>query len=322
MENLSFLTDPIFLNSIFRFVAPILFAALGGMLCTHVGITNIALEGFIVMGCFGAVLGSYFLKSAFLGVITGVLFSVLVSLLYAFLKVSFGADEVVVGLALNLFCSSMTVFLLRSIFKVTGSFTSPDLKGLGIINIPFIRSIPIVGPLFSGHTALIYISWLFVFLTYILLYRTAFGLRMRGVGEHSEASSTLGVNVHKTKYIAILLSGVLCGLAGAQLSLGNVTMFVEDMSSGRGWIAIVANLLGQSLPLGVFLSSLLFGFVTSLSFRFQGLGWASELTEMLPYIITIISLVLVYIFSDKKMKRPSKEILAYKNEQMNHRTDG
>lgn len=273
MEGSLNLLDPIFLNSIFRFVTPILLAALGGMLCTRVGITNIALEGHMIMGCFGALLGSYYLQSAFFGVLVGVGFSLIVAMIFAFLRVNFEADEIVVGLAVNLFGTSLSIFLLRTIFQVTGSFTSPNLRGLGKINLPFLHNIPVIGPLLSGHTVLVYISWLCVIITYVLLFNTTLGLRMRGVGEHPEASATLGVNVKNTHYIAILACGVLCGLAGSQLSLGNVTMFVEEMSSGRGWIAIVATLMGQAHPVGVFLASTLFGFVTSLSFRIQGLGW-------------------------------------------------
>lgn len=312
MENTINLLEPILLNSIFRFVTPILFAALGGMLCTRAGITNIALEGHMIMGCFGAVFGSYYLKNPFLGVLVGVGMAMALALIFAFLRVDFGADEVVVGLAVNLFGTSLTVFLLRSIFKVTGTFSSPELKGLPVIDIPLIRDIPILGPLVSGHTPLVYFSWLCTVALYFLLFNTRLGLHIRGVGEHPEAAATMGVNVRKNQYFAILVCGGLCGLAGAQLSLGNVTMFVEEMSSGRGWIAIVASLLGQSHPAGVFLASTLFGFVSSLSFRIQGLGWAQEFTEMLPYVITIISLVVVYVYADRKKRRPTAEILKLK----------
>lgn len=314
MQSTINLLDPIFLNSIFRFVTPILLAALGGMLCTRVGITNIALEGHMIMGCFGAVLGSYYLQSALGGVLVGMAFAIATALLFAILRVNFNADEVVVGLAVNLFSTSITIFLLRTIFQVTGTFASPELRGLGTISLPVMKNIPVIGPLLSGHTALVYFSWLCVVITYVLLFNTTLGLRMRGVGEHAAASATLGVSVKRIHYFAVLACGALCGLAGAQLSLGNVTMFVEEMSGGRGWIAIVATLLGQAHPIGVFLASTLFGFVTSLSFRIQGLGWPQEFTEMLPYVITIVSLVIVYILSDNKLKRATPEILELKEQ--------
>ena len=306
--------DPIFLNSIFRFVTPILFAALGGLLCSRVGIVNISLEGHMIMGSFGAVLGSYYLKSAFLGVLVGILFSMAAALIFAFLRVSFGADEIIVGLAINIFGTSLTIFLLRTIFQVTGSFASPEIQGLSNFRIPIINSLPVLGPLISNHTVLVYFSWVCVFLINMFLFKTKLGLRMRGIGKNPEAATTLGVNVKKTQYVAILACGFLCGLAGAQLSLGNVVMFVEEMTGGRGWTAIVANLLGQAHPVGVFLSSILFGFVSSLSFRIQGLGWPQEFTEMLPYVITIISLVIVYVLSDSKLKKQTKDIVRLKKQ--------
>jgi simple sugar transport system permease protein len=304
--------DPIFLNSVFRFVTPILFAALGGLLCDRVGIVNIALEGQMVMGCFGAILGSYYLQNALLGVLVGILFSMVSALIFAFLRVNFGADEIIVGLAVNLLGTSLTTFLLRSIFQVTGSFASPDIIGLENIRIPLLHYFPVLESLLSDQTILVYFSWVCVIFIYFILFNTTLGLQMRGIGENPKAATTLGVNVKKTQYVAILACGALCGLAGAQLSLGNVVMFVEEMSGGRGWIAIVATLLGQAHPIGVFLSSTLFGFVSSLSFRIQGLGWPQEFTEMLPYVITIISLVIVYILQDSKFKKRTKDILQHK----------
>lgn len=307
MDLLVNLFDPVFLNSLFRFMTPIFFAALGGALCERVGIVNINLEGQMLMGSFGAVLGSYFLQSAFLGILAAMAFSMFLALIFAVLRINFGAGEIIVGLALNLLGTSLTIFLLRTIFDVTGTFSSPDLVGLKKLSLPLVRDVPVLGPLFSGHTALVYFSWLVVVLLQLLLFSTSVGLRMRGVGEHPKASATLGVSVTKIQYLAVLLSGALCGLAGAQLSLGNVTMFVQNMTGGRGWIAIVANMLGQAHPLGVMGSSLLFGFVSSLSFRVQGMGWPQEITEMMPYVITLISLVIVYMISQKNLRRGSKE---------------
>ena len=138
-----------------------------------------------------------------------------------------------------------------------------------------------------------HLSWLLVVGIHLLLFRHALGLRMRGVGEHPEAAETLGVNVSTIRYLTVILSGMLCGLAGAQLSLGNVTLFVEDMSAGRGWIAVVAVLFGRAHPIGVFVASLLFGIADSAGFRLQGLGMPSQFTGMVPYVVTLISLFII-----------------------------
>jgi simple sugar transport system permease protein len=127
----------------------------------------------------------------------------------------------------------------------------------------------------------------------LLLFHHALGLRMRGVGEHPEAAATLGVRVNGLRYLAVLLSGALCGLAGAQLSLGNVTLFVENMSAGRGWIAVVAVMFGRAHPLGVLAASLLFGLADSVGFRLQGLQMPSQFTAMVPYVVTLVSLFII-----------------------------
>ncbi len=289
------LFDESLLNSTLRFVAPILLAALGGMLCQRAGIFNIALEGLMLSGAFAAVVGSYFTGSAAGGLVAAVVAGALMGLLMSVFAVTLKGDSIVVSIAINLLAVGLTAYLLRAIFGVKGAFQDPNLQGLVTIDIPVLMRIPLLGPLLSGHTILVYLSWLLVPVTYLLLYRHVWGLRIRGVGEHPEAAETLGVNVTVVRYGVLIVSGVLCGLAGAQLSLGNVTLFVENMSAGRGWIAVVAVMLGQANPIGVAATSLLFGFTDSLGFRLQGLSLPSQLTEAVPYLATLAGLFLVAV---------------------------
>ncbi len=285
--------DASLLNSLFRFTTPILLAALGGLLCDRVGVFNIALEGMMLTGAFTAVVGEYYSGSAWIGVLSGCLGAGLLALVFAVFSVSMKGDVVVLGIATNLFASGLTTFLIRAIFHVQGAFQSPRLIGLNNLSIPLIKDIPIIGPLISGQTALVYLSWVLFIAVSIMLFRTPLGLRMRGIGERALAAETLGVNVNKLRYLAVVLSGVFCGLAGAQLSVGIVNVFVEDMVAGRGWIAVVAVMLGQSNPLGVFSASTFFGLADSLGFRLQGLGLASQITGMLPYVITLAAFMLI-----------------------------
>lgn len=285
--------DATLLNSTFRFVTPILLAALGGLICERVGVFNIALEGLMLTGAFAAVVGSYYAGNAVGGVLIAVLAGVALAAIFAGFAITLRGDMIVLGIAINLLASGLTVFLLRTMFGVKGAFQDPSLQGLGKIDIPGLTAVPILGPLLSGHSWVIYLSWLLVLGMQLLLFYHALGLRMRGVGEHPEAAATLGVNVTRLRYLAILLSGALCGLAGAQLSLGNVTLFVENMSAGRGWIAVVAVMFGQAHPLGVFVASLLFGLADSLGFRLQGLHMPSQFTGMVPYVVTLISLFII-----------------------------
>lgn len=285
--------DATLLNSTFRFVTPILLAALGGLICERVGVFNIALEGLMLTGAFAAVVGSYYAGSAVGGVALAVLAGVLLAAIFAYFAVTLRGDMIVLGIALNLLASGLTVFLLRTIFGVKGAFQDPSLQGLGKIDIPGLAVLPILGPLLSGHSWVIYLSWLLVAAMQLLLFHHALGLRMRGVGEHPEAAATLGVSVNGLRYLAVLLSGALCGLAGAQLSLGNVTVFVENMSAGRGWIAVVAVMFGRAHPLGVLAASLLFGLADSVGFRLQGLQMPSQFTAMVPYVVTLVSLFII-----------------------------
>ena len=285
--------DASLLNSLLRFTTPILLAALGGALCDRVGIFNIALEGMILTGAFAAIVGDYYTGSALIGVLSACLGAGMLSLIFAFMSVSLKGDVVVLGIAANLLASGLTAFLLRAIFHVQGAFQDPRLVGLGNINIPILQDIPILGPLLSGHTILVYLSLVLLGLVYLMLFHTSLGLRMRGVGEQPQAAETLGVKVNALRYLAVVLSGVFCGLAGAQLSIGIVTLFVQDMSAGRGWIAVVAVMLGQSHPVGVLIASILFGFANSLGFRLQGLGMPSQFTGMLPYVVTLLAFLLI-----------------------------
>jgi simple sugar transport system permease protein len=284
------LFDATLLNSTFRMIAPILLAALGGLICERVGVFNIALEGLMLTGAFAAVVGSYFLGSSVLGVIAGALGGMLMAALFGVFAVYLRGNMIALGIALNFLASGLTTFAMRGLFDVRGTFRDPAIVGLNQINIPLVEQIPVLGPILSGHTWVVYLSWVLVFVTQLILFHHPLGLRARGVGEKPKAATTLGVNVRSIKFGAVLLSGLLCGLAGAQLSLGQVTLFVENMAAGRGWIAVVAVMFGQAHPLGVFGASTLFGFFDAVGFRLQGSNLPFQFAAMIPYIATLIGL--------------------------------
>ena len=294
--------DASLLNSTLRMITPILLAALGGLLCERAGVFNIALEGLMLAGAFTAVAGSFFLQSSFAGVISGVLGGILMATLFGILAIRFNGNMIALGIALNFFAVGATTFLSRTVFGVKGVFSDPRISGLSPIRIPLINEIPVLGPILSGHSWIVYISWLLVIFLYIMLFHHPLGLRLRGVGEKPQASETLGVNVKATKFMAVLLSGALCGLAGAQLSLGQVTLFVENMSAGRGWIAVVAVMFGQAHPLGVFGASTLFGFFDALGFRLQGSSLPFQFSAMIPYLATLAGLFIIEYRRRRRLK--------------------
>jgi simple sugar transport system permease protein len=282
--------DVTLLNSTFRMITPILLAAMGGLLCERVLVFNIALEGTMLLGAFTAVAISFYTGSSVAGLLAAALAGVLFSVLFALFVVTLRGDAIVTGIAMNLLASGLTTFLLRRLFGVRGQFTDPRIASLNRIEIPVIDQIPFLGDVVSGHSWVVYLAWVAVIAVQILLFRQVFGLRMRGVGQNDVAAETLGVNVTGVRYAALALCGLLTGIAGAQLSLGQVTLYVENMSAGRGWIAVVAVMLGKAHPIGVALASVLFGFADAASFRLQGLGLPFQITDTIPYVVTLIVL--------------------------------
>ncbi len=246
----------------------------------------------MLSAAFAGVAGSWFLGGAWAGVLVAIATSVIFSGILAAGGVLFLGDTIVIGIGINLLADGLSIFLLRQLFDIQGVFQDPNLEGLDAIRIPGIADIPVSAGVISGQTWITYLSWLLVAVTAIFLFRTPWGLRLRGVGEQGEAAETLGVSVRRYRGAAILVAGALCGLAGVQLSLGSVTLFSEGMSAGRGWIAVVAVMLGRAHPLGVLGASVLFGLADAVGLRMQGIGLPNQLTDAAPYIITLVALVL------------------------------
>ncbi len=286
------IVDTLLFHSTVSAVTPILLAALAGLLCERAGIFTIAQEGLMLASAFAAVAGSWFLGGAEVGVAVAVLAGVAMAGILAGGGVWLGGDTIVLGIGINLLADGLSTFLLRQLFDQQGVFNDPALEGLNPIRLPGIERLPGIGPVLSDHSWIDYLSWLLVALATLFLFRTPWGLRLRGVGEQPDAAATLGVSVRRYRTLAVLASGALCGLAGAQLSLGSVTLFAEGMSAGRGWIAVVAVMLGRAHPLGVLGASLLFGLTDAIGLRLQGLGLPNQLTDAAPYVITLIALIL------------------------------
>ncbi|WP_274365401.1 ABC transporter permease [Paenibacillus thermotolerans] len=296
------LLDWSLLSTTIRVVAPIMLAALGGALCARVGLFNVALEGMMLTGAFTAVLGNYLFENVLLAILFACLCVGLVSLVFAYLSIQLQANAIIVGVAINFLATGATAFLLFAVFGVKGQYYDSAMKGLPKWQIPILKDIPVVGDVLSGHSPLVYLAFLLAGLLQYVLYKTVLGFRLSASGDNPAAAQSLGLPVKRYQYGAVIASGVLCALAGAQLSLGQVTLFAENMTSGRGFIALVATMLGQNNPLGVAASSLLFGFMDAVSTRLQGLALPTHFTMMLPYVMTI---VVMFLFKDKSYLRQS-----------------
>lgn len=302
METLLAVLDLALLASTIRLVSPILLAALGSILSDRVGIFNVALEGLMLGGAFFAVAGTYWTGNPFVGLALAVAAAVVLSLVYAVVVVDLGGDAIVAGLALNLLALGLTTYLIRPVFGVQGSFYDPSMQGLPDIHIAFVEDVPVLGSLVSGYSPLVYLAVALAFAFQVWLFRHPWGIRVRAVGEAPAAAASVGIPVRATRYAALVGTGVLCGLAGAQLSISLVTQFVLGMTAGRGFIALVAVMFGRAHPLGVLGASLLFGFMYALTLRLHGSGVPPQFVAMLPYVVTIVVLV---AFAVRQRRRAS-----------------
>jgi len=290
-----------------RTATPLILAALGGLLTEHAGILNIGMEGMILLGSFFGIVGSYFFSSALMGVLLAVISGIIAGLIYGYFVVELESDEFIIGIAMNIFAGGLTVFLLRSIFGVKGAFSSPDIVPLPKISFPGVDKIPVLDVIFNNHTIFVYISWILVVLIYIYLYKTPRGMWLRASGEYPEALETVGISPKKMKYISSLGCGILCSLAGVHLSLGYLTLFTENMSADRGFIAVAAIIFGRANPIKTFIAALMFGFFDALGIRMQVVGVPSQFTQMLPYLVTVLTLFIVAKNHLNKIKKRKKE---------------
>jgi len=274
--------------SAIRMATPLTYASLGGVFSERSGVVNIALEGIMLFGAFFAAVGTYFFKSPLIGIIFAILAGMTVSLIHAIVSIKFKVNQIISGTALNMLAAGGTTFLSRLIFKAAGS--SHHIEGFSPISIPILSSIPGVGILFKDLSPLIILMIIIVFVSNYVIYKTVFGLRLRAVGENPQAADTLGVNVYKYRYIGVLISGILGGLGGAFLSLEHARVFVENMTGGRGFIALAAMIFGNWNPIGAFGACLLFGIAEAVRIRLEGVGIPTQFIQMIPYILTMLVL--------------------------------
>ncbi len=288
------------LRQMLRSATPVALAAMGGAMTEHAGIMNIGMDGMILIGAFVAVAVSAATGSAFLGVLCAILSGVLVGLFFALFVVKFKSDEFIIGTALNIFAAGLTVFLLWALFGVRGTLRTE--AGLPTVNLWLIEKIPFLGDILSGNSLMIYVTLGLVLVMWALVYRTPWGFYLRAAGEHPSTLRTAGISPEKMQWSASVICGGFCGLAGAQLALGNVSMFSEGMSNSRGYVAFACVIFGAANPAKAYLAALMFGFFDALSYRLQDYHISADLTGMIPYVITVCMMVYVVVRSNRKKK--------------------
>lgn len=291
------------LDSALRLATPLLFAALAGLFSERAGIFDIGLEGKMLAAAFMAASVAAFSGNVWVGLIGGIAASLVLAVIHGVASITFRGNQLISGVAINFLASGITVIIAQNWFSSGGR--TPQLEGSARfreITLPFaetLRDVPVIGPIYyeliSGHTILVYAGLLMVVATWWVLFRTRFGLRLRAVGENPESVDTAGISVVKLRYSAVLIAGLLCGLAGAYLSTGLAAGFVKEMSAGRGFIALAALIFAKWRPGYVLLACLLFGLLEALGNRFQnidvlGLQVPVQFMQALPYILTVVIL--------------------------------
>ncbi|MBR2769932.1 MAG: ABC transporter permease [Solobacterium sp.] len=299
IDLVAFLADSI------KMATPLVFAALAALMTRHAGMFNMGVEGMILCSALGAVTGAHYLGSVWGGLFCGILTGVVTGLIIAFAHLTGKTDLYLTCIAFNLAATDGTVFIM---YLLTGekSTTSGAFRSYQIpnINIPIIKDIPILGRIISGQSLLTYVAVLSVWFVWFLLKRTRVGLRIRSVGENPKAAESVGISVTKIGYISFLFCGVFAGLSGTFLSMSWVTFFMKNMVNGRGYIGLSAQNMANGSPIGSALVSLLFGATTSIATTMKSQSkFPTEFLEMVPYLATIIAIVITSIYNINKQRK-------------------
>jgi len=270
---------------------PIALAALCGVISERAAVVNIGIEGIMLISAQASVVAATMSGSMTLGLFVGVLAGALVAAFHAFLVIRFKVDQIVSGVAINIFATGATSFLSSKYLQHQGDLLN-NSGTYPIIQIPLLSKIPVLGPILFENNLVVYLMLLIVIVMHIVLYYTPWGLRTRAVGEHPKAADTLGINVFFVRYVNVIIGGMIAGLGGVYFTLGSVGRFDEVMTAGKGFIGLAAMIFGNWNPIGAFTSSLIFGFADSLQIKMQILSVPipSSILAMAPYIVTMIVL--------------------------------
>jgi simple sugar transport system permease protein len=273
-----------------RYATPLAFAAIGGIFSERSGVVNIGLEGMMLAGAFFGIWATAWSGSWVIGLLMAMVFGGAFALVHAFFCIHLRADQIVVGTAINFLALGLTGYLFRDIYGTQG--TPSDISRIPDVHLGFLESIPFIGDVFGNLSLMIWLMFALLVTSWIVIFHTPIGLRLRAVGEHPRAADTVGISVYWVRYVAVIVSGMLAALGGAYLSVGFTGTFNENMSAGRGFIALAAVIFGKWNPFGAFGACLLFGFASALSIPLQReADISANLVSTLPYVLTLVALV-------------------------------
>ncbi len=273
-----------------RCAMPMFIAALGLVYSERAGIVNIGVEGMMMIGAVLAYVGSFTTGSKWMGLLWAAAGGTLFGLILAFWTITLRVNQTVVGAAINIIGAGLATTINRKIFDI--NTIAPKINNFTQIKTP-LSKIPVIGPMFFSYNILVYLALIAMVLCHYVLYHTELGLRVRAVGENPRACDTLGINVSRVRYGATLFGGLMAGIAGGYLSIGQLSVFVEDMAAGRGFIAIAAVVFGKRNPIGALLASLVFGAGEAVQYKMTAanVNIPFQFVQMIPYVLTILSLI-------------------------------
>lgn len=277
--------------STLRLATPLILAALGGLYCERSGVINIALEGMMLAGAFTAALVTFYAGNPWVGVLAAMAAGLIVASIHALATINYRADQVVSGTAINILFLGVPALLCGVFFGTTGNTPQlPREQTLQDWELFNAQTSPVLASILNQNP-LVYFALLAVAITFYVIYRTRFGLRLRAVGENPEAADTAGVSVLRMRYAGVLISGALAALGGAYLSIGQNSLFTRNMTAGRGFIALAALIFGKWDPVGTMVACLLFGFAQAVAIRMQGtVNIPNQFIQIVPYVLTIVVL--------------------------------
>ncbi|MEG1882723.1 MAG: ABC transporter permease [Clostridia bacterium] len=287
--DLAFLTT--FLSAAVSTAIPFAFAALGEIYSEKAGILNIGLEANMLAGAFCGFALAYASGNLWIGLLGGMIGGMLVCLLHAFICIRLGQNQTICGIALNMFLLGLTSYFLKVL--LTGNVAYPQVATFPKMAIPLLSRIPLLGNALFNQDAMVYILYALIALSWVLLYKTQWGAALTAVGEHPRAADTVGINVYRLQYTAAAINGILCGMSGAYMTLAQLGIFTENLTAGRGYIALAVVIFGRRDPIKTTLAAVLFGAAEALQFRMQAMGIAlpAQFMNMLPYLVTVLALL-------------------------------
>lgn len=301
--------------STLRTCTPIMLCALAAAICSKAAVFNIAMEGCLLISAFFSIVVNYYTQgNVLLSILVGIISSVLVCFILSIVIVKLNCSAVVAGMAVNTLSNGLTIYLMYIFFHKKGLISDPIMKGLTKITPLFDQTFPQLAQCFYGLTIIDYLSWFIAIGIHIFLYKTVMGFHVRSIGINQEAARSLGVNVDRVKITVMTLSGILCGLAGVLLSMGSVTLFIQGISSGKGYIAMTANNLGGSNPIAVALSSLFFGICQAVGSFLQQTSLKGQITSSIPYVMTIVASIVSSLWVSHKQEKKLKKSMRVASE--------